>query len=76
MGVDGKLTMRNCYICNSIIRECMGSVHAGSFMARLLSGDLTVPIYELCPKCASFYANIVTDGGCYPQPGGYHADYQ
>ena len=58
---------RRCYLCNSEIFECMGSVHAGSFID-FMSGSFD-KIYELCPKCASKYAssNLLV---C-PQPSDY-----
>jgi hypothetical protein len=43
----------------------MGSVHAGSFAA-FLKGE-TDKVYELCPKCATYHANI--NPPVYPQPG-------
>lgn len=42
----------------------MGSVHAGSFLTAM--EGKTNEVYELCPKCASRYAN--TDPPVYPQP--------
>ena len=54
---------RYCYLCDSEIFECMGSVHAGSFLAYIFSGEGKV--YELCPKCASKAANSLSD---YPNP--------
>lgn len=55
---------RFCYICQSKIFECMGSVHAGSFLAAMRGK--TDKVYELCPKCATYYANIKPPE--YPQP--------
>lgn len=57
---------RVCYRCREIVRECMGSVHAGSFLAWML--DPARPVYELCPRCASFFANTVDGDAIYPQP--------
>jgi hypothetical protein len=42
----------------------MGSVHAGSFLAAI-KGE-TNKVYELCPKCATYHANIKPS--IYPQP--------
>lgn len=58
---------RRCYLCGEIVRECMGSVHAGSFLAWML--DPTLPVYELYPHCASFFANTLVEcDAVYPQP--------
>jgi len=55
---------RSCHICQTEIFECMGSVHAGSFVAAM-RGE-TDKVDELCPKCATYYANIEPPE--YPQP--------
>ena len=46
----------------------MGSVHAGSFVRAMLTQDPDVVVHELCPKCATFFANTILEGDDYPQP--------
>jgi hypothetical protein len=57
---------RHCWKCGSEIFECMGSVHVTSFFEAMLSKNPDCVVYELCPKCATYYANA--DPPQYPQP--------
>ncbi len=59
---------RYCWKCDTEIFECMGSVHAGSFLKAMMSENHDDEIFELCPKCASFFANTIEEGDSYPQP--------
>lgn len=47
------MTIRKCLICLTPIKECFGSVLAGPFLLLLYSKNTSVPIPELCSKCAS-----------------------
>lgn len=66
-----------CYICGDFIQECMGSIHAGSFVAAIKANDEkqpAPPIRELCPYCATYYANTTPDINPYPDPYAPHPD--
>lgn len=62
------MTERHCWQCRAEILECMGSVHAGSFLRAMLSQDPNAVVYELCPRCATRLANTVREGDAYPHP--------
>lgn len=60
---------RHCWQCGSKITGCFGSVHAGSFLKAWLAQDIIAKVYELCPKCATVYANSNNSNfECYPNP--------
>ncbi len=57
---------RYCFLCGREIFECMGSVHAGTFLSALSGKIPFSEVKEFCPKCASFYAN--KEPFRFPQP--------
>lgn len=57
---------RFCFLCNNEIYECMGSVHAGTFLLALSNKIPFCDVKEFCPKCASYYAN--KEPFQFPQP--------
>lgn len=65
------MSTRMCYICGALIHECMGSVHAGSFVKAVKAveeGRTPPPVDELCPYCATYYANTTPEINPYPSP--------
>lgn len=59
--------MRACYLCGKEISECMGSVHAGSFLDYI--AGVSLKLFELCGKCSTKAVN--SNPPHYPQPSNY-----
>lgn len=47
-------------------QNASGSVHAGSFLKAMASQNPNDAVYELCPKCSTYFAN--KESYEYPQP--------